>query len=230
MFNFKKICKLMLIAALFCIFQENWGWAQVTFNVKPMCYPPCKTGEVCKKIGNSNMCVPFSAADVKLEIPKQKADVKYNLNGTVKANLLGECPDGYRKNLSNECVPNKAQKCPDGQEWNYIQGKCFPKTIKGSNTRHSESSVTGCSSNQGIFSGLINTGRKVFNGLRDLIYVVAGFGIIGVAVGGFFGNLNWKWLGAIVISLVVIATTGELISAITGCENFTQAMIEDTLK
>ncbi|MBQ8661765.1 MAG: hypothetical protein IJ482_05525 [Alphaproteobacteria bacterium] len=90
--------------------------------------------------------------------------------------------------------------------------------------------MTGCSSNQGIFSGLISTGSKVFNGLRDLIYVVAGFGIIGVAVGGFFGNLNWKWLGAIVISLVVIATTGELISAITGCENFTNAMITDTLK
>lgn len=100
----------------------------------------------------------------------------------------------------------------------------------GTNARQSQSAVTGCSSNQGIFSGLISTGSKVFNGLRDLIYVVAGFGIIGVAVGGFFGNLNWKWLGAIVISLVVIATTGELISAITGCENFTNAMITDTLK
>lgn len=98
------------------------------------------------------------------------------------------------------------------------------------NQKQSASAVSGCSSNQGIFSGLIQTGSKVFNGLRDLIYVVAGFGIIGVAVGGFFGNLNWKWLGAIVISLVVIATTGELISAITGCENFTNAMISDTLK
>ena len=111
--------------------------------------------------------------------------------------------------------------------------RCVPKTptsTTNTNPKQSTSAVTGCSSNQGIFSGLITTGSKVFNGLRDLIYVVAGFGIIGVAVGGFFGNLNWKWLGAIVISLVVIATTGELISAITGCENFTNAMITDTLK
>ena len=112
--------------------------------------------------------------------------------------------------------------------------RCVPKasTTPNGNTNavQSASAVSGCSSNQGIFSGLIQTGSKVFNGLRDLIYVVAGFGIIGVAVGGFFGNLNWKWLGAIVISLVVIATTGELISAITGCENFTNAMITDTLK
>lgn len=63
-----------------------------------------------------------------------------------------------------------------------------------------------------------------------MIYVVAGFGIIGVAVGGFFGNLNWKWLGAIIIALVVIATTGELINAITGCTEFTSSMITDTLK
>lgn len=140
MFNFKKICKLMLIAALFCILQINGAYA-----------------------------VTASSSE----------------GGT---------------------------------------------TVAGSNGAVDQSKVTGCSSNQGIFSGLIDTGRDVFNGLRDLIYVVAGFGIIGVAVGGFFGNLNWKWLGAIVISLVVIATTGELISAITGCENFTNAMITNTLK
>lgn len=124
-----------------------------------------------------------------------------------------------KKTCDGKCDAN-TQKCVDGS--------CVAK--QGANQKQSASAVSGCSSNQGIFSGLIETGSKVFNGLRDLIYVVAGFGIIGVAVGGFFGNLNWKWLGAIVISLVVIATTGELISAITGCENFTNAMIADTLK
>ncbi|MBQ7285502.1 MAG: hypothetical protein IJW72_04550 [Alphaproteobacteria bacterium] len=124
-----------------------------------------------------------------------------------------------RNTCGGKCDAN-TQKCVDG--------KCVAR--QGANQKQSASAVSGCSSNQGIFSGLIETGSKVFNGLRDLIYVVAGFGIIGVAVGGFFGNLNWKWLGAIVISLVVIATTGELISAITGCENFTNAMITDTLK
>lgn len=90
--------------------------------------------------------------------------------------------------------------------------------------------VSGCSANYGLFSGLIAAGNKIFTGLRELIYVVAGFGIIGVSVGGFFGNLNYKWLGAIVISLVIIATTGELINAITGCETFTKNVITDTLK
>ena len=87
-----------------------------------------------------------------------------------------------------------------------------------------------CSANLGIFTGLVSTGQLIFNRLRDLIYVVAGFGIIAVAVGGFFGNLNWKWLGAIVISLVVIATTGELIVLITGCKAFGSRLITNTLR
>lgn len=175
MFNFKKICKLMLVAALFCILQINGAYAVAG--------------------------IPGGGS-------------KTNANGVV------DCDPA--------CTGQTECKCFDD-----MTCRCVAKTpskTEVTNTPAKTSAVTGCSSNQGIFSGLINTGRKVFNGLRDLIYVVAGFGIIGVAVGGFFGNLNWKWLGAIVISLVVIATTGELISAITGCENFTNAMITDTLK
>ncbi len=86
-----------------------------------------------------------------------------------------------------------------------------------------------CSGDFGLFSDLVKTGQLIFNRLRDLIYVVAGFGIIAVAVGGFFGNLNWKWLGAIVISLVVIATAGELIVLMTGCETFGSSLITNTL-
>ena len=86
-----------------------------------------------------------------------------------------------------------------------------------------------CTTDFGIFSDLLNTGTLIFKRLRDLIYVVAGFGIIAVAVGGFFGNLNWKWLGAIVISLVVIATAGELIVLMTGCTSYDAKLITNTL-
>ncbi len=86
-----------------------------------------------------------------------------------------------------------------------------------------------CTEELGIFSELVATGQRIFNQLRDLIYVVAGFGIIAVAVGGFFGNLNWKWLGAIVISLVVIGTAGELIVLMTGCEKFSAKLVTNTL-
>ena len=79
----------------------------------------------------------------------------------------------------------------------------------------------------GLFSELIDKGAEICTGMRDIVYVVAGFGIIGVAVGGLFGNLNWKWLSAIIIGLVVIAVTAAFVQYVTGekIQNIT-----DTLK
>lgn len=68
----------------------------------------------------------------------------------------------------------------------------------------------------GLFSDLIAKGTEIFNGMKEIIYAVSGFGIIAVAVGGIFGNFNWKWLCAIIIGLMVIAGTAGLIEYLTG--------------
>lgn len=204
MFNFRKIGILMLAAALFCILQANVGYAQ-------------------ELPANNSFGYDWKNYTPGSDFLNYTNYTKNSATGTKLAACQKSCTQtGY------ECKPkNLVEQDPD---YECKKVADVPQKTTSTNAKQSQSAVTGCSSNQGIFSGLISTGSKVFNGLRDLIYVVAGFGIIGVAVGGFFGNLNWKWLGAIVISLVVIATTGELISAITGCENFTNAMITDTLK
>lgn len=104
-----------------------------------------------------------------------------------------------------------------------------PPTNVGNSNTGQDPTFCGASDG-GVFRELVMTGQKIFNRLRDLIYVVAGFGIIGVAVGGFFGNMNWKWLGAIVISLVVIASAGELVVLLTGCEQYGTDLITNTLE
>lgn len=124
---------------------------------------------------------------------------------------------------TNDCVG----PCPAGEVMNKTPNGCICSPINDGGGDQTKANF--CSSNQGLFSELVQTGQKIFYRLRDLIYVVAGFGIIAVAVGGFFGNLNWKWLGAIVISLVVIATAGELIVLMTGCEQFSSSLITNTL-
>ncbi len=135
------------------------------------------------------------------------------------------------------------QACPDGQIWHSPDNSCRDANgeVKGYSGGKTGAEIAAqasgnsqldpkfCSTNYGIFEDLVRTGRTIFNRLRDLIYVVAGFGIIAVAVGGFFGNLNWKWLGAIIISLVVMATAGEIIVLITGCEDFDNDLITNTL-
>ena len=82
-----------------------------------------------------------------------------------------------------------------------------------------------------VFENLTDTGWEIFGGMRKIIFGAAGFGIIAVAIGGFFGVLNWKWLSAIIIGLVVIALTVSIVKYMvegTGA-NVTVKGISDTL-
>ncbi len=57
----------------------------------------------------------------------------------------------------------------------------------------------------GAFDSLISSGKEIFTGLREIIYPASAVGIIAVCIGGFFGNINWKWLTAIILGLIVIS-------------------------
>jgi len=78
----------------------------------------------------------------------------------------------------------------------------------------------------GLFQDLISKGTEIFAGMRDIVFAVSGFGIIAIAVGGFFGNFNWKWLGAIIIGLMVVAMTSGIIQYMVGEKVLS---VEDTL-
>lgn len=83
-----------------------------------------------------------------------------------------------------------------------------------------------------LFSQLTQSGSTIFEGMKDIIYAVAGFGIVGVAIGAFFGNLNWKWLSAIIIGLMVIAGTAGILMYMTETEDLSSLSITitDSLK
>ena len=59
------------------------------------------------------------------------------------------------------------------------------------------------------FGTLVGSGKKIFEGLKSIIYPASAIGIICVCIGGFFGYINWKWLTALIIGLVVIACCGS---------------------
>lgn len=64
----------------------------------------------------------------------------------------------------------------------------------------------------GMFEPLKNAGRTIFEGLRQIIYPASAVGIIAVCIGGFFGNINWKWLTAIILGLVVITLCVQFVA------------------
>jgi type IV secretory pathway VirB2 component (pilin) len=61
------------------------------------------------------------------------------------------------------------------------------------------------------FETLTKSGKKIFEGLRKIIYPASAVGIITVCMGGFFGTVNWKWLTAIVIGLIVISACAAFV-------------------
>lgn len=82
----------------------------------------------------------------------------------------------------------------------------------------------------GLFCGLATHGGKIFSGMREIIFAASGFGVIAIALGSLFGAVNWKWLTAIIIGLLVIAATAGFINYLVGNQVVTTDMITDTLK
>ena len=69
------------------------------------------------------------------------------------------------------------------------------------------------------FESLTESGKDIFFGLKFIIYPGAAIGIICVCIGGFFGNINFKWVAALFIGLIVIACCGKFIEIFTGKGN-----------
>ncbi len=93
------------------------------------------------------------------------------------------------------------------------------------------SSILCTADSYAVFESLTSTGWEIFSGMRKIIFAASGFGIIAIAIGSFFGALNWKWLSAIVIGLIVIALTVSLVQYLvsgTGAD-ITVSGITDTL-
>ena len=66
------------------------------------------------------------------------------------------------------------------------------------------------------FENLRESGKDIFEGLKKIIYPASAIGIICICIGGFFGNINWKWLTAIFVGLIVIAMCGAFIYMFAG--------------
>ena len=92
------------------------------------------------------------------------------------------------------------------------------------------SSILFATDSYALFEDLSKHGGMIFTGMREIIYAVAGFGIIAIVIGAIFGNINWKWLTAIIIGLFVIAGTATIINYMVESDVVTQDMITDSLK
>ena len=56
-----------------------------------------------------------------------------------------------------------------------------------------------------VFQKAIDTLVTVFLNVRKVVYVIGAFGLIGIAIGGIVGKVNFKWLGYLAAGLAIVA-------------------------
>ena len=56
---------------------------------------------------------------------------------------------------------------------------------------------------------------NVFTSVKTIIFIVGGFGLVGVAWAAIWGKINWKWFGALAVGLAILAAAGSIVDYAT---------------
>jgi len=66
-----------------------------------------------------------------------------------------------------------------------------------------------------VFKTILERMLTTFKNSRSVIFVVGGFGLIGLGFAAIFGKVNWKWLAALACGLAIVAVAGQVVDYVT---------------
>lgn len=69
---------------------------------------------------------------------------------------------------------------------------------------------------------------SVFQAVKTIIFVLGGFGLVGLAWAAIFGKINWKWLVALGTGLAILAAASSIVEYATGDSAATTAGLNTT--
>lgn len=71
------------------------------------------------------------------------------------------------------------------------------------------------SSDAAVFDTITSRLKITFQSVRTVIFVVGGFGLIGLGFAAIFGKIKWPWLAALACGLAIVALAGSLVDYVT---------------
>ena len=74
---------------------------------------------------------------------------------------------------------------------------------------------------KGIFGSAQTKANDAFMNIRLIVFLVGGFGIIGLAFAAIFGKVHFRWGSGLAFGLFVLAVTASVISFVTGADVIT---------
>ena len=66
-----------------------------------------------------------------------------------------------------------------------------------------------------IFEKAFNVTATVFKNVRFIVYIIGGFGLIGLAVAAILGKMQFKWLVYVAMGLAIVAAADLVVSYAT---------------
>lgn len=79
-----------------------------------------------------------------------------------------------------------------------------------------------------VFSTVNKKGNQLFTSVRKVVFVMGGFGLVGLAVAAIFGAVKWKWFASLAFGLAVVGVAAAVVQYASGDSSSLTAA--DTLK
>ncbi|MDO4184003.1 MAG: TrbC/VirB2 family protein [Rhodospirillales bacterium] len=57
---------------------------------------------------------------------------------------------------------------------------------------------------------------NVFTHVRTIVFILGGFGLVGVAFAAIFGKVDWKWFAALAVGLAILAAANAVVKYTAG--------------
>lgn len=58
--------------------------------------------------------------------------------------------------------------------------------------------------------------RTVFSNVKTIIFIVGGFGLVGLAFSAIFGKMKWTWFASLAVGLAILSAAGAIVEYATG--------------
>lgn len=69
---------------------------------------------------------------------------------------------------------------------------------------------------------------NVFKAVKTIIFVVGGFGLVGLAFQAIFGKVKWAWFAGLAVGLAVLAAAGAIVNYATGSSQVNGDYLSDS--
>ena len=84
------------------------------------------------------------------------------------------------------------------------------------------------SNNNGVMEVATNKAVGLFKHVKTIIFVVGGFGLVGIAFQAIFGKVKWTWFAGLAVGLGILAAASSVINYATGDSTAGGSALGDT--